>query len=119
MERAIIAALLNRSLRMNAVVILCTAPDQATADHLAALALEAGLAACVTLLPGATSWYLWQGKMEKSSEIQMLLKCDSDHQQALCELLKEAHPYDVPELLALPVQHGDSEYLSWLHASLA
>lgn len=104
---------------MNAVVILCTAPDQATAEHLAGLALEARLAACVTMLPGATSWYLWQGKRVQSSEVQMLLKCDSDHQQALCDLLKEAHPYDVPELLALPVQHGDSEYLLWLHASLA
>lgn len=104
---------------MNAVVILCTTPDQATAEHLAGLALEARLAACVTLLPGATSWYLWQGKMEQSNEVQMLLKCDSDHQQALCDLLKDAHPYDVPELLALPVQYGDSEYLSWLHASLA
>lgn len=104
---------------MNAVVILCTAPDQATAQQLATLALEARLAACVTLLPGATSCYLWQGRIEQSSEVQMLLKCDSDHQQALCDLLKAAHPYDVPELLALPVQHGDSEYLSWLNASLA
>ena len=104
---------------MNAVVILCTAPDKATAQQLATLALEARLAACVTLLPGATSCYLWQGRIEQSSEVQMLLKCDSDHQQALCDLLKAAHPYDVPELLALPVQHGDSEYLSWLHASLA
>ena len=75
---------------MNAVVILCTAPDQATAEHLAGLALEARLAACVTMLAGTTSWYLWQGKMAQSSEIQMLLKCDSDHQQALCDLLKEA-----------------------------
>lgn len=104
---------------MKAVVILCTAPDQTTAQQLTALALEARLAACVTLLPGATSWYRWQGKIEQSSEVQMLLKCDSDRQQALCDLLKAAHPYDVPELLALPVQYGDSEYLSWLHASLA
>ncbi|ORM50490.1 divalent-cation tolerance protein CutA [Pantoea conspicua] len=104
---------------MNAVVILCTAPDQATAKRLATLALEARLAACVTLLPGATSLYLWQGRPEQSSEVQMLLKCDSDHQQALFDLIKQAHPYEVPELLALPVQHGDSEYLSWLHASLA
>ncbi|PZL89194.1 divalent cation tolerance protein CutA [Pantoea graminicola] len=104
---------------MKAVVILCTAPDQTTAQQLAALALEARLATCVTLLPGATSWYRWQGKIEQSSEVQMLLKCDSDRQQALCDLLKAAHPYDVPELLALPVQYGDSEYLSWLHASLA
>lgn len=104
---------------MNAIVVLCTAPDQATAQRLAALALEARLAACVTLLPGATSYYVWQGQLEQSSEVQMLLKCDSDHQQALLDLLRQAHPYDVPELLALPVQHGDSEYLSWLHASLA
>jgi len=104
---------------MNAVVILCTTPDQATAQQLATLALDARLAACVTLLPGVTSWYRWQGKIEQSREVQMLLKCDSDRLQALCDLLKAAHPYDVPELLALPVQYGDSEYLSWLHASLA
>lgn len=104
---------------MNAVVILCTAPDQPCAQQLAQQALTAKLAACVTLLPGATSYYIWQGKPEQTNEVQMLLKCDSAHQQALMDLLKRAHPYDVPELLALPVQHGDSEYLSWLHASLA
>lgn len=53
---------------MNAVVILCTTPDQATAEHLAGLALEARLAACVTLLPGATSWYLWQGKWSRAAK---------------------------------------------------
>lgn len=104
---------------MNAVIILCTAPDQACAQQLATQALQARLAACVTLLPGATSYYVWQGQLAQSSEVQMLLKCDTAHLQALIELLKLAHPYDVPELLVLPVQHGDSEYLSWLHASLA
>lgn len=104
---------------MNAVVILCTAPDQPCAQQLAQQALTAKLAACVTLLPGAISYYIWQGKPEQTNEVQMLLKCDSAHQQALMDLLKRAHPYEVPELLALPVQHGDSEYLSWLHASLA
>ncbi|MDF7659814.1 divalent cation tolerance protein CutA [Erwiniaceae bacterium L1_54_6] len=103
----------------SAVVVLCTAPNQAIAEQLAASALAAKLAACVTLLPGATSFYVWEGKLEQASEVQMLLKCDTQHQQALMDLLKAAHPYDVPELLALPVQHGDSEYLSWLHASLA
>lgn len=102
-----------------AVIVLCTAPDHATAEALATQALDARLAACVTLLPGATSFYLWEGKREQASEIQMLLKCDQSHQQALLDLLKAAHPYDVPELLVLPVQSGDSDYLSWLHASLA
>ncbi len=103
---------------MNAVIVLCTAPDKPCAQQLATLALEARLAACVTLLPGATSYYVWQGKLEQAEEVQMLLKCDSEHQHALMDLLKRAHPYDVPELLVLPVQNGDSEYLSWLHASL-
>nr|WP_310617359.1 divalent cation tolerance protein CutA [Pantoea cypripedii] len=103
----------------SAVVVLCTAPNQVIAEQLAASALAAKLAACVTLLPGATSFYVWEGQLEQASEVQMLLKCDTQHQQALMDLLKAAHPYDVPELLALPVQHGDSEYLSWLHASLA
>ncbi|OAT15189.1 periplasmic divalent cation tolerance protein [Buttiauxella noackiae ATCC 51607] len=101
-----------------AVVILCTAPDEATAQELAALVLAEKLAACVTLLPGATSLYYWEGKMEQEYEVQMLLKSDVEHQEALLACLKSHHPYQTPELLVLPVTHGDSEYLSWLYASL-
>ena len=101
-----------------AVVILCTAPDEATAQELAALVLAEKLAACVTLLPGATSLYYWEGKMEQEYEVQMLLKSDIDHQEALIACLKSHHPYQTPELLVLPVTHGDSDYLSWLYASL-
>ena len=101
-----------------AVIVLCTAPDSATAERLADKALSTRLAACVTLLPGATSYYLWQGRRECASEVQMLLKSDVTHQQALIDLLKAEHPYDTPELLVLPVQHGESDYLSWLSASL-
>lgn len=101
-----------------AVVILCTAPDEATAQELAALVLAEKLAACVTLLPGATSLYYWEGKMEQEYEVQMLLKSDIEHQEALLACLKSHHPYQPPELLVLPVTHGDSEYLSWLYASL-
>ncbi|SUW65671.1 C-type cytochrome biogenesis protein CycY [Buttiauxella agrestis] len=101
-----------------AVVILCTAPDEATAQELAALVLAEKLAACVTLLPGATSLYYWEGKMEQEYEVQMLLKSDIEHQEALLACLKSHHPYQTPELLVLPVTHGDSDYLSWLYASL-
>ena len=101
-----------------AVVILCTAPDEATAQELATLVLAEKLAACVTLLPGATSLYYWEGKMEQEYEVQMLLKSDIDHQEALIACLKSHHPYQTPELLVLPVSHGDSNYLSWLYASL-
>ncbi|WP_202305363.1 divalent cation tolerance protein CutA [Dryocola clanedunensis] len=101
-----------------AVVIFCTAPDEATAQDLAALVLAEKLAACVTLLPGATSLYYWEGKMEQEYEVQMVLKSDIAHQEALLACLKKHHPYKTPELLVLPVTHGDSEYLSWLYASL-
>ncbi|MEC5321206.1 divalent cation tolerance protein CutA [Brenneria populi subsp. brevivirga] len=102
----------------DAVVILCTAPDEPCAQRLAASLLETRLAACVTLLPGARSLYYWEGKLEQQSEVQMLIKSDISHQQALLTHLKRHHPYQTPELLALPVLHGDSDYLTWLNASL-
>ncbi len=101
-----------------AVVVLCTAPDEATAQELATKALSEKLAACVTLLPGASSLYYWEGKLEQEYEVQMLLKSDIQHQDALLACLRSHHPYQTPELLVLPVLHGDSDYLSWLNASL-
>ncbi|HBB8480513.1 TPA: divalent cation tolerance protein CutA [Escherichia coli] len=94
------------------VVVLCTAPDEATAQDLAAKVLAEKLAA------GATSLYYWEGKLEQEYEVQMILKTTVSHQQALLECLKSHHPYQTPELLVLPVTHGDTDYLSWLNASL-
>lgn len=102
----------------DAVVVLCTAPDEATAQELAAKVLAEKLAACVTILPGATSLYYWEGKLEQEYEVQMLLKSNTHHQQQLLACLKSHHPYQTPELLVLPVTHGDNEYLSWLNDSL-
>ena len=93
----------------DAVVVLCTAPDEATAQDLAAKALAEKV---------ATSLYYWEGKLEQEYEVQMLLKTDLAHQQALLDCLKSHHPYQTPELLVLPVTHGDNDYLSWLTASL-
>jgi periplasmic divalent cation tolerance protein len=102
----------------DAVVVLCTAPDEASAQDLAAKVLAEQLAACVTLLPGATSLYYWEGKLEQEYEVQMLLKTNQANQQALLDCLKSHHPYQTPELLVLPVVHGNNDYLSWLNASL-
>ncbi len=103
---------------MHNVVILCTAPDEASAHDLAARLLDKKLAACVTMLPGALSMYCWEGKLEQQHEIQMLIKSHVRHQQALMTLIKSHHPYHTPELLVLPVLGGDPDYLSWLNASL-
>lgn len=101
-----------------AIVILCTAPDEATAQGLAAQVLEEELAACATLLPGALSLYYWEGKLEQQHEVQMLFKSNRRRQQALLAYLKQHHPYQTPELLVLPVMAGDKDYLSWINASL-
>ncbi|XBS70374.1 divalent cation tolerance protein CutA [Acerihabitans sp. KWT182] len=100
------------------VVILCTAPNEAVARDLAARLLDERLAACVTLLPGALSIYRWEGKLEQQQEAQMLIKSHVRHQPALMARVKALHPYQTPELLALPVLSGDADYLSWLNASL-
>ena len=102
----------------DAVVVLCTAPDEASAQELAAIVLSENWAACVTLLPGATSLFYWVGKLEQEYEVQMLLKTNRANQQALLDCLKSHHPYQTPELLVLPVLHGDNDYLTWLNASL-
>ena len=102
----------------DAVVVLCNSPDEASDKDLAAKVLSEKLAACVTLLPGATSLYYWEGKLEQEYEVQMLLKTNQANQQALLDCLKSHHPYQTPELLVLPVLHGDNDYLSWLNASL-
>lgn len=102
----------------DAAVVLCTAPDEATAQELASQMLADQLAACVTLLPNASSLYYWEGKLQQEYEVQMLFKTDKTHQASLLAALKAAHPYQTPELLVIPVLNGDSEYLSWLYASL-
>ncbi|MGL4684673.1 MAG: divalent cation tolerance protein CutA [Hafnia alvei] len=102
----------------DAIVVLCTAPDEACAQQLASLALSEKLAACVTLLPGASPMYYWEGKLEQEYEVQMILKSERSHQEALLSFLKQHHPYQTPELLVLPVHAGDKDYLSWLNASL-
>ncbi len=94
-------------------------PRMKLPPDLAAKVLAEKLAACATLLPpGATSLYYWEGKLEQEYEVQMILKTTVSHQQALIDCLKSHHPYQTPELLVLPVTHGDTDYLSWLNASL-
>ncbi|AHM76088.1 divalent cation tolerance protein CutA [Yersinia hibernica] len=102
----------------DAIVVLCTAPDEASAQDLAAQVLGEKLAACATLLPGATSIYYWEGKLQQEYEVQLLFKSNSAHQQALLSYIKQHHPYQTPELLVLPVRDGDKDYLSWLNAHL-
>jgi len=98
-------------------LLLSACADVATAEQIASTLVEERLAACVTLLPGARSIYRWQGQLERAEECVLLIKARADAYPALERRLLELHPYEVPELLALPVLAGNPAYLQWLEAS--
>lgn len=100
------------------LLVLCTAPDEATGARLARGLIEARLAACVNLVPGLRSFYRWEGKVEDDAEVQLLIKSDAARFDALRDHLLEAHPYDVPEVLALPIGGGAEAYLAWMRDEL-
>jgi periplasmic divalent cation tolerance protein len=81
--------------------------------------VDARLVACGTLLPGATSIYRWEGTITEEPEVVVLLKTDAGRWDALAAAVQQRHPYQVPELLALPVARGLPAYLSWLAGEVA
>jgi len=97
-----------------AVVVLSTAPDVETAERMSRAVVEAQLAACVTRVPGVTSIYRWQGEVEEASEVLLLCKTHAERAPALTRMLSELHPYEVPEILVLPVAAGLGSYLDWV-----
>lgn len=102
-----------------AIVVLCTVPPDFDAERLAAELVERSLAACVQIGPGVTSVYRWQGAVEKGAEKILLIKSRAGLFGALEAAIKASHPYEVPEIIALPVSDGHAPYLDWLAASTA
>lgn len=100
--------------RMDALLCLCTCPDAATAERLAASLVEERLAACVSLVPGLRSIYRWQGAIQRDEELLLLIKTTRARYPALQARLPALHPYELPELLAVEVADGLPAYLRWL-----
>lgn len=96
------------------LMILVNVPDESTAHNMARTLVEGRVAACVNVLPGVRSVYRWQGKIEEASEVTLLIKTTQARYMDLEVAVKAAHPYDVPELIALPIVAGLAEYLSWI-----
>lgn len=94
--------------------ILVTAPDLKTARALAKAALQARLIACANLIPKIESHYRWQGKIESSAEVLLVLKTRKSRLAALEKLILARHPYDTPEFLVLQLSAGNNKYLDWL-----
>jgi len=101
--------------REAAILVLTTAPNEEVAARIAAALVEERLAACVSRLPGLLSRYRWQGSVEEANEVLLIAMTRATLESALTHRLIELHPYDVPEVLVLPVSSAHSPYLAWLH----
>lgn len=97
------------------IVVLITVPSGEVGERIAASLLEKRLAACVNILPGVTSIYTWKGAVQKDQELLLVVKTRAGlfHERLVPEV-KAIHPYDVPEIIALPLVLGSQDYLDWI-----
>ena len=102
----------------DAIVILCTCPDEGTASRLAGGLLEEQLAACVNILPGIRSIYRWQDAVSDDAEVLMVIKSLASRFEAVETWLQKHHPYEVPEVLALPAEKVSADYMAWIEANV-
>ena len=98
-------------------VALVTAPDLRTARRLARAALSARLIACANLVPRVESHYWWQGKIERGTEVLLVLKTTTARLARLEKLILARHPYNTAEFIVLPLRGGSKRYLDWLNKS--
>lgn len=100
------------------LLALTTCPDAATAERVARALVEGGAAACVNILPAGRSVFRWQGELQTEAEHVLLVKTRRAAYAELERLLRETHPYELPELVAVPIVAGLSGYLEWVAASV-
>lgn len=101
---------------MDLCVILITVPNAEVGERLARALVEERLAACVNRIPGLISVYRWQGKIERDPEELLVVKTRQELVSAVSERVKTLHPYQVPEIISLPVKDGSAAYLEWVAA---
>ena len=97
-----------------ALLIITSLPDEASAQTLATTLVAERLAACVSMLAPCRSTYHWEGAIESAAEVPLLIKTTAGRYAALEEAIRARHPYELPEIIAVPVAHGLPEYLAWV-----
>lgn len=99
---------------MDTLLVVTNCPDVAVAEDIARHVVEAGLAACVNILAPCRSIYRWQGAVETAEEVPLLAKTSRERYSALEAVIRDRHPYEVPEIIALPIEKGLPAYLEWV-----
>jgi periplasmic divalent cation tolerance protein len=100
------------------IVVLSTCATQEEAEKLARILIEERLAACVNVIPRIRSYYRWKGAIESAEECLLVVKSSRELFSSIDAVLEKEHSYEVPEVLALPVVEGATNYLNWLLANL-
>jgi periplasmic divalent cation tolerance protein len=99
---------------MEPLLVLTNVPDAASAEKIATALIDSRAAACVNVLAACHSIYRWQGRVETAAEIPLLIKTTVANYPLVEQIVRTQHPYDVPELIAIPITHGLPAYLDWL-----
>jgi len=100
-------------------VCYVTVPTDEVADMLSGLLVENGLAACVNQIPGVTSTYIWEGKVQKDTESLLMIKTNREQLADVAAVVKEKHPYDNPEFICLDVVTGLPDYIAWVRGKVS
>jgi periplasmic divalent cation tolerance protein len=101
---------------MKAIIVLCTCPDEPSAERIATALVEEHLAACVNRIPGIASTYRWQGKIQRDNECLLLIKTTRERFDALRERIVALHPHELPEVIAVDIALGLDRYLDWIES---
>ena len=97
------------------IVVLITAPSAEVAEKISNTLLENKLAACVNIVPSINSLYIWEGEINNDEEVLLIIKTRYElFDDTFIKTIKEQHPYDVPEIIALPIVIGSEDYLQWI-----
>ena len=99
-------------------LVLCTVPDRASAERIAETLVAEQLAACINIIPGITSVYRWKGTLEKDEELLLFIKTSEAVYDSVEQRIRTLHPYELPEIIAVPIQTGQEDYRRWIENSL-
>ena len=99
---------------MDIIVIYCTVPDKKTAEKIAQVLVKEKLAACVSIVDKVQSFFSWDGNLCNEKELLLMIKTKRANYDKIRFIIEEQHPYNVPEVIALPVVNCSEEYMRWL-----
>jgi len=98
------------------LLVITTVPNQKAAEDLAAGLVRDGVAACVNISAPVTSMYQWKGQLERDTEVMLTIKTTGSRYPQLERAILDGHPYELPEVIAVPITQGLPEYLAWIEA---